>query len=105
MNDQPVTPRVLVVEDNEMNRDMLTRRLARNGFVTLVAEDGERGVELAGAELPDLILMDIQPARHQRAGSGGAYPRRPGHGAHSNHRAHRPGARRRPRKGPGGRVR
>jgi CheY-like chemotaxis protein len=52
-------PRILVVEDNEMNRDMLTRRLARKGFEALVAKDGKEGVELAGREEPDLILMDM----------------------------------------------
>jgi CheY-like chemotaxis protein len=51
--------RILVVEDNEMNRDMLTRRLARKGFDALVAVDGEQGVAVALAERPDLILMDM----------------------------------------------
>jgi CheY-like chemotaxis protein len=52
-------PRVLYVEDNEMNRDMLSRRLQRRGFEVLIAEDGEQGVILAAAEKPDLILMDM----------------------------------------------
>jgi CheY-like chemotaxis protein len=52
-------PRVLYVEDNEMNRDMLSRRLQRRGFEVLIAEDGEQGVTLAAAEKPDLILMDM----------------------------------------------
>jgi CheY-like chemotaxis protein len=52
-------PRILVVEDNEMNRDMLTRRLARKGFEALIAKDGQEGVELASREEPDLILMDM----------------------------------------------
>ena len=52
-------PRILVVEDNEMNRDMLTRRLARKGFDALVAVDGEEGVAVAHSERPDLILMDM----------------------------------------------
>jgi CheY-like chemotaxis protein len=51
--------RVLVVEDNEMNMDMLSRRLERKGFTVLKAVDGERGVALCRAELPDLVLMDI----------------------------------------------
>jgi CheY-like chemotaxis protein len=51
--------RILLVEDNEMNRDMLSRRLARRGFEVLIAEDGERGLALAGSERPDLILMDM----------------------------------------------
>ena len=52
-------PRLLYVEDNEMNRDMLSRRLQRRGFEVLIAEDGEEGVTLAAAERPDLILMDM----------------------------------------------
>jgi two-component system cell cycle response regulator DivK len=52
-------PRLLYVEDNEMNRDMLSRRLQRRGFEVLIAGDGEQGVTLAAAEKPDLILMDL----------------------------------------------
>jgi CheY-like chemotaxis protein len=52
-------PRLLYVEDNEMNRDMLSRRLQRRGFEVLIAGDGEQGVTLAAAEKPDLILMDM----------------------------------------------
>ena len=52
-------PRVLLVEDNEMNRDMLSRRLARREYEVLVAVDGKEGVEMAGSEAPDLILMDM----------------------------------------------
>jgi two-component system cell cycle response regulator DivK len=51
--------RVLLVEDNEMNRDMLSRRLTRRGFEVLIAVDGEQGVRLAKSEMPDLILMDM----------------------------------------------
>ena len=51
--------RVLLVEDNEMNRDMLSRRLRRRGFDVLIAADGEQGVAMAVAESPDLILMDM----------------------------------------------
>ena len=51
--------RILLVEDNEMNRDMLARRLARKGYEVAVAVDGEEGVALARASLPDLILMDM----------------------------------------------
>ena len=50
---------ILIVEDNEMNRDMLSRRLQRHGYTVLVAETGERGIELARTEQPGLILMDI----------------------------------------------
>jgi CheY-like chemotaxis protein len=52
-------PKVLLVEDNEMNRDMLSRRLTRLGFDVLMATDGEQGVEMAKAQRPDLILMDM----------------------------------------------
>jgi two-component system cell cycle response regulator DivK len=52
-------PKVLLVEDNEMNRDMLSRRLTRLGFDVLIATDGEQGVEMARAQRPDLILMDM----------------------------------------------
>jgi two-component system cell cycle response regulator DivK len=52
-------PRVLLVEDNEMNRDMLSRRLVRRGFDVSVATDGQQGVEMAARETPDIILMDM----------------------------------------------
>ena len=52
-------PRILLVEDNEMNRDMLSRRLQRKGYDVLIAADGEAGMMLAASELPDLILMDM----------------------------------------------
>ena len=52
-------PRILVVEDNEMNRDMLTRRLARKGFETIAAVDGQRGRRDGAHAKPDLILMDM----------------------------------------------
>lgn len=51
--------KILLVEDNEMNRDMLSRRLIRNGFEVVMAIDGEQAVALAQSELPDLILMDM----------------------------------------------
>ena len=51
--------RILLVEDNEMNRDMLSRRLARRGHEILIAVDGGEGVARASADLPDLILMDM----------------------------------------------
>jgi CheY-like chemotaxis protein len=52
-------PKVLLVEDNEMNRDMLSRRLTRRGFDVVFAVDGEQGVVLARSEKPDIILMDM----------------------------------------------
>ena len=51
--------RILLVEDNEMNRDMLSRRLIRKGFEVAIAVDGQEGVDMAKADLPDLILMDM----------------------------------------------
>ena len=52
-------PKILLVEDNEMNRDMLSRRLIKAGFEMVMAVDGEQAVDLARSEAPDLILMDI----------------------------------------------
>ena len=52
-------PRILLVEDNEMNRDMLSRRLIRRGYEVTLAVDGAEGVARAKADLPDLILMDM----------------------------------------------
>jgi two-component system cell cycle response regulator DivK len=52
-------PKILLVEDNEMNRDMLTRRLEKRGYTVIVAVDGGAGVALAQSEVPDLILMDM----------------------------------------------
>src|SRR6476620_7473222 len=52
-------PKVLLVEDNEMNRDMLSRRLIRKGYEVVIAVDGAEGVALAKTHVPDLILMDI----------------------------------------------
>ncbi len=52
-------PKILIVEDNEMNRDMLRRRLERSGYSVIVAVDGEQGYSLARSEHPDVILMDI----------------------------------------------
>ncbi len=52
-------PKILLVEDNEMNRDMLSRRLEKRGYTLALAVDGGQGVALAKSELPDLILMDM----------------------------------------------
>ena len=51
--------KILLVEDNEMNRDMLLRRLERKGFEVVIAVDGQAGVNMAASESPDLILMDL----------------------------------------------
>jgi len=52
-------PKILLVEDNEMNRDMLSRRLIRRGYEVVLAEDGAVGLEVARTQRPDLILMDM----------------------------------------------
>jgi CheY-like chemotaxis protein len=52
-------PKILLVEDNEMNRDMLSRRLSRRSFEVVIAVDGQQGVDLAASERPDLILLDM----------------------------------------------
>jgi CheY-like chemotaxis protein len=51
--------KILLVEDNEMNRDMLSRRLERRGYQVVIAVDGQQGVDLAQSSSPDLILMDM----------------------------------------------
>ena len=51
--------KILLVEDNEMNRDMLSRRLIRKGYEVVMAIDGQQGVTMAASEQPDLILMDM----------------------------------------------
>ena len=58
-------PKVLLVEDNELNRDMLSRRLQRKGYDVQVAVDGRAGLELAAAEGFDLILPDILPVEDE----------------------------------------
>ena len=52
-------PKILIVEDNEENRDSLSRRLQRRGFEVLLAKDGKAGVAMAQTEKPDLVLMDM----------------------------------------------
>jgi CheY-like chemotaxis protein len=51
--------KILLVEDNEMNRDMLSRRLERKGYQVVLAVDGQEGLEMAAREAPDLVLMDM----------------------------------------------
>ena len=51
--------KILLVEDNEMNRDMLSRRLVRNGYEVSIAIDGQQGADMAVSEKPDIILMDM----------------------------------------------
>jgi two-component system cell cycle response regulator DivK len=52
-------PKILLIEDNEMNRDMLSKRLERKGYGVVMAIDGHRGISAAEEEAPDLILMDM----------------------------------------------
>jgi CheY-like chemotaxis protein len=52
-------PKILLVEDNEMNRDMLSRRLLRKGYEVVLAVDGQSGVEMTQTQAPDLVLMDM----------------------------------------------
>ena len=52
-------PKILLVEDNEMNRDMLSRRLIRSGYEVVLAVDGAQGVAMAASDAPDLVLMDM----------------------------------------------
>jgi two-component system cell cycle response regulator DivK len=52
-------PKILLVEDNEMNRDMLSRRLQRKGYQVVLALDGQSGVEMTQTQAPDLVLMDM----------------------------------------------
>ena len=51
--------KILLIEDNEMNRDMLSRRLTRRGYEVTIAIDGRQGVDMAASDKPDLILMDM----------------------------------------------
>ena len=67
--------KILLVEDNEMNRDMLSRRLTKKGHEVVMAVDGQKGVEMAGSESPEIILLDMslpvmdgwEAARHIKA--------------------------------------
>ena len=59
MSDGDLMAKILLVEDNEMNRDMLSRRLLRKGYEVVMAVDGEQAVAMAESEQPDLILMDM----------------------------------------------
>jgi CheY-like chemotaxis protein len=59
MGENTSVAKILLVEDNEMNQDMLTRRLERRGYQVVLAADGEQGIAMASSERPDLILMDM----------------------------------------------
>ena len=69
--------KILLVEDNEMNRDMLSRRLLRNGFEVVMAVDGGQAVSMAASEAPDLIPMDMRlPVDDGWAGTPRSHPQR-----------------------------
>ena len=74
--------KILLVEDNEMNRDMLSRRLERKGYTVVCAVDGKAGVDMAAAEKPDLILMDMSLPVFDRLGSDPAAQGGCGHQGH-----------------------
>ncbi len=76
-------PKILLVEDNEMNRDMLSRRLVRRGYEVVIAVDGAQGVAMALSETPDLILMDMSLPVHRRLGGDPPAEVGPGHVAPS----------------------
>src|SRR3954464_10375121 len=59
LNGLEAMPKILLVEDNEMNRDMLSRRLQKKGYEVVMATDGQQGLDLARSQAPDLILMDM----------------------------------------------
>ena len=105
----PEAPRlmakILLVEDNEMNRDMLSRRLARRGYEVAIAVDGEQGVAMARAEAPALILMDMSLPGAGRLGGDPPAQGGAGDARHPGHRAHRARDGRRPREGGGGGLR
>jgi CheY-like chemotaxis protein len=84
--------KILLVEDNEMNRDMLSRRLERKGYQVVLAVDGQTGFEMAKSEAPDLVLMDMSLPVLRNA-------------AYSCHSAYRARDVQRQRKGYGSRVR
>jgi CheY-like chemotaxis protein len=93
--------KILLVEDNEMNRDMLVRRLERHGYLVVVAHDGAPGLQLAQAEAPDVILMDMSRPILDGWEATRQLKALPSHTGHSDHRPDRPWHGRRPGKGHG----
>ena len=71
-------PKILLVEDNEMNRDMLSRRLIRSGYEVVLAVDGAEGVAMASSEAPDLDPHGHEPAGRGRLGRDAPLEGRPG---------------------------
>ena len=97
--------KVLLVEDNEMNRDMLSRRLIRRGYEVVFAVDGQQGVDMAHSEKPDIILMDMSLPVMDGWGGHQARQIRRYHARHAGDRADRARHERRPRKGDRGGLR
>ena len=82
--------KILLVEDNEMNRDMLSRRLERRGYEVIIATDGLAGVEAAVTAMPDLVLDGHEPAGDRRLGSDTADQGKSRHRRHSGYRPYCP---------------
>ena len=82
--------KILLVEDNEMNRDMLSRRLERKGYRVIVAVDGQQGVDMAQAEAPDAHPHGHEPAGARRLGGHAPPQGRPRHARNPRHRPDRP---------------
>ena len=97
--------KILLVEDNEMNRDMLSRRLVRRGYEVVIAVDGEQGLAMARSESPALILMDMSLPGIDGWEATRQLKADPATRSDPRHRAHRPRHGRRPREGGGGRLR
>ncbi len=97
--------KVLLVEDNELNSDMLARRLQRHGCDVLLAVDGETALAQAESGQPDIILMDISLPVCDGLEVTRRLKANPGHAAHPGHRADRARVRRGPGPRAGGRLR
>ena len=97
--------KILLVEDNEMNRDMLSRRLVRRGYEVAIAVDGEQGVAMARSEAPALILMDMSLPVLDGWEATRRIKAAPETQRHSGDRAHRARHVRRPREGGRGGLR
>ncbi len=82
-------PKILLVEDNEMNRDMLSRRLQRRGYEVVIATDGQEGLDLAGSSSPDVILMDMSLPTMDGWVATRRYKGHHGHRGHSSDRSDR----------------
>ncbi len=82
--------KILLIEDNELNRDMLSRRLQKRGYQVVTAVDGETGIAMAQAEAPALILMDVSLPGNAATQGGAADPPYSDRGADRSHHGQRP---------------